>query len=62
MTERRLPPTGAEIVGEGEPAAPATDGQHVGEALRRVRRRKELSLHDVEAATAQQYMASVLGA
>jgi transcriptional regulator with XRE-family HTH domain len=62
MTERRLPPTGAEIVGEGEPAAPATDAQHVGEALRLVRRRKRLSLHDVEAATAQEFRASVLGA
>jgi transcriptional regulator with XRE-family HTH domain len=38
------------------------DGRQVGERLRAIRRQKGLSLHDVEARSAQEFKASVLGA
>jgi transcriptional regulator with XRE-family HTH domain len=38
------------------------DGRHVGERLRSIRRQKGLSLHDVEARSAHEFKASVLGA
>src|SRR3954469_20736226 len=60
MTER--PTAGAEIVGDGDPAAPETDALDIGEALRLARRRKRLSLREVESGTAHEFKASVLGA
>src|SRR3954452_10335005 len=60
MTER--PTAGAEIAGDGEPATPAADALEIGEALRLARRRKRLSLREVEAGTAHEFKASVLGA
>src|SRR5437763_15336960 len=38
------------------------DERYVGERLRTIRRQKGLSLHDVEAASKQEFKASVLGA
>jgi transcriptional regulator with XRE-family HTH domain len=38
------------------------DGRQVGERLRAIRRQKGFSLHDVEARSAQEFKASVLGA
>ena len=43
-------------------ALPAAFSQRVGERLRAIRRQKRLSLHDVEAASNQEFKASVLGA
>src|SRR5947199_7553308 len=40
----------------------SVDGRHVGERLRAIRRQKRLSLQDVEAASDQEFKASVLGA
>ncbi len=40
----------------------ATNGAHVGERLRAIRRQKGLSLHDVEAKSDLEFKASVLGA
>ncbi|HSL57480.1 MAG TPA: transcriptional regulator [Acidimicrobiales bacterium] len=41
---------------------PSAYGRRVGERLRSIRRQKRLSLQDVEAASAQEFKASVLGA
>src|SRR3954462_1301525 len=60
MTDR--PTAGAEITGDGEPATPVADALEIGEALRLARRRKRLSLREVEAGTAHEFKASVLGA
>src|SRR4051794_29938273 len=60
MTDR--PTAGTEIVAEAEPATPAADALQIGVALRLARRHRKLSLREVEAGTAQEFKASVLGA
>lgn len=50
--------TGTDEVG----AVPATYSRKVGDRLRAIRRQKRLSLQDVEAASGQEFKASVLGA
>src|ERR1700682_353952 len=59
----RATPTGRESVPEHEQLEDPTGyGRKVGERLRAIRRQKGLSLQDVEAASRQEFKASVLGA
>jgi transcriptional regulator with XRE-family HTH domain len=51
--------TGDEVAGTDVPAA---YGRKVGERLRLIRRQKRMSLQEVEASSAQEFKASVLGA
>src|SRR3954467_10183286 len=46
----------------GSAEMPPSYGRKVGERLRAIRRQKGLSLQDVEASSAQEFKASVLGA
>src|SRR6188768_3371482 len=46
----------------GSAEMPPSYGRKVGERLRAIRRQKRLSLQDVEAASSQEFKASVLGA
>src|SRR6188472_4324885 len=46
----------------GSAEMPPSYGRKVGERLRAIRRQKRLSLQEVEAASAQEFKASVLGA
>src|SRR5215203_2461461 len=46
----------------GSAEMPASYGRKVGERLRPIRRQKRLSLQEVEAASSQEFKASVLGA
>jgi transcriptional regulator with XRE-family HTH domain len=48
--------------GDDAPIVPSGYGRKVGERLRVIRRQKRLSLQDVEAASGQEFKASVLGA
>ena len=50
------------IGGEEAGAVPSTYSRKVGDRLRAIRRQKRLSLQDVEAASGQEFKASVLGA
>ncbi len=52
---------GSAAIGEGA-LMPASYSRKVGERLRAIRRQKRLSLQEVEAASAQEFKASVLGA
>jgi transcriptional regulator with XRE-family HTH domain len=52
-------PTGSEAA---DAAVPARYSRKVGERLRAIRRQKRLSLQEVEAASGQEFKASVLGA
>lgn len=52
--------TGAPPTGDAD--MPSNYAQRVGERLRLIRKQKNLSLQDVEAASAQEFKASVLGA
>src|SRR6476620_3873801 len=60
VTERGTPYSAVTM--SDHDALPAAFSQRVGERLRAIRRQKRLSLHDVEAASNQEFKASVLGA
>ena len=50
------------VTGDEAAVVPSGYGRRVGERLRVIRRQKRLSLQDVEAASSQEFKASVLGA